>query len=279
MGVGDSGEPGTAAPAGATAGPGAAAFFDLDKTVLAKSSSLAFARKFYETGLINRADALRAACAQFVYMVSGADHDQMEQMRLHVSQLIVGWPVDDVHRVVSEGLHEIVHPLIYEEAQGLLAEHRSAGRETVIISSSGVEVVEPIGKMLGADLTIATRMATAHGRYTGEIAFYSYGSTKADAMRELAAERGYSLSDCYAYTDSHTDLPMLEAVGHPVATNPDTRLRRTARERGWPVLDFAKPEALRSSSIPPPARAAAVALGGAVALGIAKFSTRSSNRG
>ena len=224
----------------------AAAFFDLDKTILAKSSTLAFTKKFYEGGLIKRPDALKAAYAQFVYLVSGADHDQMEQMRLYLSDLVQGWDVKRVHEIVAETIDEIVDPIVYAEALELIDEHHEAGRDVIIISSSGTEVVEPIGDRLGVDLALGTQMAIEDGHYTGEILFYAYGEGKADAMRDLAAERGYDLAQCYSYTDSHTDLPMLDIVGHPVATNPDTELRKIAEERGWEILRFTKPVAMRT---------------------------------
>lgn len=222
-----------------------AAFFDLDKTIIARSSSLAFSRPFYASGLINRRTVLRSAYAQFVYLVGGADHDQMERMREYLQSMVAGWPVAQVREVVSETLHELIDPIVYAEAVALIEEHRAAGRDIVIVSSSGVEVVEPIGRMLGADRVVATRMVIEDGCYTGEIAYYAYGPTKADAMREMAAEHGYDLSACYAYSDSQTDLPMLEAVGHPVAVNPDRELARVASERDWPVLRFNRPVAMR----------------------------------
>ncbi len=223
-----------------------AAFFDLDKTILAKSSSLAFARPFYKGGLLGRADVLKSAYAQFSYLVSGADHDQMEQMRHYMSALITGWDVETVRQIVTETLDEIVDPMVYEEAVDLIEEHKEAGRDVIIISSSGTEVVEPIGERLGVDRALGTQVEIVDGRYTGEILFYAYGEGKADAMRQLAQENGYDLADCYAYTDSATDLPMLEVVGHPVCVNPDAPLRRIAVERGWPVLDFARPVAMRT---------------------------------
>jgi phosphoserine phosphatase len=108
----------------------------------------------------------------------------------------------------------------------------------IIVSTSGQEVVAPIGVLLGASTVIATRMEVTDGRYTGQVEFYAYGQAKADQVRALAAERGYSLPHCYAYSDSVTDLPMLEIVGHPRAVNPDRALRRIAQQRGWPVLIF-----------------------------------------
>jgi HAD superfamily hydrolase (TIGR01490 family) len=109
----------------------------------------------------------------------------------------------------------------------------------IIVSTSGQEMVGPIGAMLGASAIIATKLRHADGRYTGELEFYAYGEAKARRIRELSAERGYRLADCFAYSDSVTDLPMLEVVGHPHAVNPDRQLRRVAAERGWPVLAFA----------------------------------------
>jgi phosphoserine phosphatase len=99
-------------------------------------------------------------------------------------------------------------------------------------------VVAPIGALLGAESVIASRMRITDGCYTGEMELYAYGEAKATQVRVLAEQRGYSLPHCYAYSDSVTDLPMLEAVGHPHAVNPDRALRRIAARRGWPVLSF-----------------------------------------
>ena len=130
-----------------------------------------------------------------------------------------------------------------------------------MLSASGLEVVAPIAAMVGADSCRATRMGMTDGRYNGMIEYYCYGEAKAEAARELAAERGYRLADCRAYSDSITDLPLLEAVGHPTVVNPDRALRRLAAERGWPVLTFVAPVALRSRFRPrrepsPPRRSA-----------------------
>jgi hypothetical protein len=138
--------------------------------------------------------------------------------------------------------------MVFDEAVQLIAEHKAAGRDVIIISSSGTEIVEPIGERLGVDLANGTQVAIQDGEYTGEILFYAYGEGKADAMRELAVERGYELAESFAYCDSFTDLPMLDLVGHPFAVNPDSELRKLATERGWPILDFAKPVAMRNRS-------------------------------
>jgi HAD superfamily hydrolase (TIGR01490 family) len=222
-----------------------AAFFDLDKTVIARSSTFAFSRPLYQGGLINRRTVLRSAYAHAVFLLAGADHDQMERMRSYLSSMVAGWEVQQVREIVAETLVDLIEPSVYAEAVTLIGEHRAAGRDVVVVSASGAELVEPIAAMLGADDVIATRMVVEDGHYTGEVDFYAYGENKAAAMRDLAAARGYRLDDSYAYSDSATDIPMLAAVGHPVAVNPDRALRREAAARGWPVLDFTQPAPLR----------------------------------
>jgi HAD superfamily hydrolase (TIGR01490 family) len=226
--------------------PRAAAFFDLDKTVIAKSSTLAFSRPFFRNGLINRRAVLKGAYAQFVFAASGADADQVERMRSHLTALCTGWDVQQVRAIVEETLHDIVDPLVYAEATELVSDHAREGRDVVIVSASGAEIVTPIADMVGATHSVGTRMVEAGGKYTGEIEFYCYGENKATAMKELAATNGYDLAASYAYSDSITDLPMLEAVGHPSVVNPDRGLRALATERGWPILEFTKPVSLRS---------------------------------
>ncbi|MEU9483845.1 HAD-IB family hydrolase [Streptomyces decoyicus] len=251
--------------------PRTAAFFDLDKTVIAKSSTLTFSKSFYQGGLINRRAVLRTAYAQFVFLAGGADHDQMERMREYLSSLCRGWDVAQVREIVAETLHDLIDPIIYDEAASLIEEHHAAGRDVVIVSTSGAEVVEPIGELLGADRVVATRMVVGEdGRFTGEVEYYAYGPTKAEAVQELAVSEGYDLDRCYAYSDSATDVPMLSAVGHPYAVNPDRALRREAVARGWPVLSFNRPVPLKQRlpalSMPSrPALAVMAAAGAAMA--------------
>ncbi|HEY5336287.1 MAG TPA: HAD family hydrolase [Mycobacteriales bacterium] len=251
--------------------PRAAAFFDLDKTVIAKSSALAFGRSFYTSGLIDRRAALKSAYAQVVFSLAGADHQQMDKMRDAMAAMCRGWDAAQVQQIVDETLHDLIDPLVYDEAVALIEQHHLAGREVVLVSSSGAEMVGPIGDLLGADRVVATQMEIVDGRYTGEIAFYAYGPNKATAIRELAAASGYDLDECYAYSDSITDLPMLEAVGHPTAVNPDRALRKAAVEQEWPVLDFHRPVRLRARlpRIPTPPHPVAAGVGVGIAAGAA----------
>jgi HAD superfamily hydrolase (TIGR01490 family) len=227
-----------------------AAFFDLDKTIISKSSTLAFGPSFYRNGLISRGDVVRGALAQIAFRLGGASHQRMEKIRDQVSQVCRGWPADRVAEIVARNLPDLIVPHIYAEARALLAEHRTAGQDVIIVSTSGREVVAPIGVLLGASTVIATRMEVADGHYTGQVEFYAYGEAKAEQVRALAAERGYSLPHCYAYSDSVTDLPMLELVGNPRAVNPDRALRRIAQQRGWPVLTFSAPRTAPAAAPP-----------------------------
>lgn len=232
-----------------------AAFFDLDKTVIARSSTLAFSKPFFAQGLLNRRSVLKSTYAHFLFLMSGADHDQMDRMRAYVTKMCAGWDVEQVTSIVNETLHDIMDPLVFAEAAELIADHKLCGRDVVVVSASGEEVVAPIARALGATHAMATRMVVEDGKYTGEIAFYCYGEGKAEAIRELAAREGYPLEHCYAYSDSITDLPMLETVGHPTVVNGDRALRREAAARGWPTLTFTKPVSLRDR-LPAPSSAA-----------------------
>jgi len=219
--------------------PSIAAFFDLDKTIISRSSTLAFGPPLYSRGLISKNAAIRSAFGQLAFRLAGAGHWRMELARAQVSQLCRGWPAELVREIVCQHLDELILPYVYAEAAALLAAHRGAGEDVIIVSTSGQEMVGPIGTALGATGVIATRMAVADGCYTGEMEFYAYGEAKASRARELASAHGYRLADCFAYSDSITDLPLLEVVGHPRTVNPGRALRRIARQRDWPVLEFA----------------------------------------
>jgi HAD superfamily hydrolase (TIGR01490 family) len=234
-----------------------AAFFDLDKTIISRSSTLAFAPAFYRLGLISRAQVLRGAFAQLTFRLAGASHYRMERVRDQVSCLCQGWDASQIAQIVTEGLADVIGPHVYTEARQLLDGHLRDGHDVLIASTSGHEIVAPIGAMLGATAVIATRLAVAEGRYTGAVDFYAYGADKAEGVRKLAAERGYRLADCFAYSDSITDLPLLELVGHPRVVNPDRALRKIARARGWPLLAFTQTggRALPEATAPPPVAA------------------------
>jgi HAD superfamily hydrolase (TIGR01490 family) len=222
-----------------------AAFFDLDKTVISKSSSLALTRPMYRAGLVSRSQLLKGAYAQLVYLLVGADEKKMDRVKESMLALTKGWDKDQVELVIREALAELIDPYIYLEALDLMELHRALGRKVFIVSSSPEEVVRPLSEHLGDVEVIATRAKIEDGKYTGDLEFYAYGENKGQIMKEIAEQQGIDLSGSYAYSDSATDLPMLEAVGHPVAVNPDRELRKEAEKRGWQIRDFRRPVRLR----------------------------------
>ena len=241
-----------------------AAFFDLDKTVIAKASMVAFGRTLYREGLISRALLARALWGQLIYMHLGASDEKLARMRDSVLALTKGWDQQRIRAIVEDALATVVEPIIYAEAMDLIEQHRDEGRLVVIISASPEEIVVPLGLHLGVDGIVATRAdVDREGRYTGTTDFYCYGPNKVVAMEGMAAERDIDLAASWAYSDSATDIPMLEAVGHAVAVNPDRELARVAAERGWEVRTFARPVRLRDR-VPMPAPAS-TAIGAAVA--------------
>jgi HAD superfamily hydrolase (TIGR01490 family) len=247
-----------------------AAFFDLDKTVVSKSSSLALSRPMYRAGLVSRAALLKGAYAQLVYLLLGADERKMDRVKESLLALTKGWDKAQVEQVVREALLEVVDPYLYAEALDLIDLHRALGRRVFIVSSSPEEVVRPLAERLGDVDVIATKAKIKDGKYTGELEFYCYGERKAEMISKIADEQMLDLTGSYAYSDSITDLPMLEAVGNPVAVNPDRELRREAERRGWKIRDFRRPVRLRQRlpQVPAPSPGVAVAVGSVVVAGV-----------
>jgi HAD superfamily hydrolase (TIGR01490 family) len=247
--------------------PMEAAFFDLDKTVISRSSTLALSRPLYRAGMVSRGQLLRGAYAQLVYLLVGADEGKMERLKEGMLQLTKGWDRAQVERLVEDVILDVIDPYVYAEALDLMELHRSEGRRIYIVSSSPEEVVRPLARHFGVSGVIATRAAIgADGRYTGELEYYAYGAEKASAVRAMAERTGIDLSRSFAYTDSATDLPLLETVGNPVAVNPDKELRKAAEEHGWPIRDFHQPVRMRTriaSAVPGPRASVAAALAAA----------------
>ncbi len=219
-----------------------AAFFDLDKTVIAKSSLGALGPEFHHHGLIKRWTLVRGLGSQLWFLWFGADEGKLDQIRETLMKITKGWDRDEVRQLVADTINEVIEPLIYAEALELIDHHKSIGDEVWIVSTSPVEIVEPFAELLQINGAIGSRAAIdENNRYTGALEFFARGENKAIAMRELAALRGIDLAESSAYSDSETDVPMLEAVGHPYAVNADRVLARIAHERSWPILTFVRP--------------------------------------
>ncbi|MGV0360643.1 HAD family hydrolase [Corynebacterium minutissimum] len=241
-----------------------AAFFDLDKTIIATSSAYAFGREFMHNGLITHTEALQLSLAKASYMLAGHSSEHMDATRDQLAAMVAGWSVQKVHDIAVETMHTVVTPTIYAEARDLVAAHRAQGHEVVIISASASVLVKPIAEELGIEHVVATELAEEDGRFTGEILFYCKGAAKAEALERTAQKLGVDKDASYAYSDSATDIPMLKQVGHPVAVNPDRLLKKHAADNGWETRTFKDPVPLFT---PPSARE--FGIGSAVLAGIA----------
>jgi HAD superfamily hydrolase (TIGR01490 family) len=245
-----------------------AAFFDLDKTVIAKASMVAFSGPLHRAGLISRRMLLRAAWGQLIYSQLGASTAKIEKLRDSVLRLTRGWDQATINEIVQETLVDVVEPIVFDEALELIRQHQAAGHKVFIVSASPEEVVAPLARYLGVDEAIATRAELdERGRYTGGTELYCYGPNKRVAMEQAAARDRIDMTQSYAYSDSASDLPMLEAVGYPVVVNPDRELRRAARARQWEIRRFTHRVPLRER-VPMPEPRQAVVGGGAVLLAL-----------
>lgn len=219
----------------------AAAFFDLDRTLISGASAFPFAVEAWRQGMATRADIIGWTQDAVSFLIAG-DKGDGASMDLHSEFLdrIKGASVSDLDAIGQAILHKLV-ARVRPESRKLITMHHEAGRDTWIVSASPQRIVEPLAASLGMTGSIATRGEVVDGLYTGELnGPFIYGPGKASAIEELAGDRGYDLAISYAYSDSVSDIPMLELVGHPVAVNPDSELRSLARERGWPIVIFAR---------------------------------------
>ena len=264
-----SAEPAVIVPA--PTGQRAAAYFDLDKTILATSSTWALGTPMRRSGLISSRALAYGLIAQIPYLLVGAGTQRSSSLMEHLALMSAGISRRDLMEVVEGALTTAIEPAVYAEALDLIEGHRRAGHDVVVVSASISEMVTPIARLVGADRAVATHMEVGEdGLFTGRISRSMLHSEKVVALREDAAAHGIDPARCWAYSDSISDEPMLSAVGHPVAVNPDRDLRRLAQERGWPVRDFARPVRLRPRWEPPHlSTRAALTAGAAGALAVA----------
>jgi HAD superfamily hydrolase (TIGR01490 family) len=217
---------------------GSAAFFDLDRTLIRRASVLALAGTFRRHGVISRWDMVKATVWQILFTARGADANAVRSAAEDGMRFLKGFPVAEMQTLVGEAMEPVLRPLVYAEPLDLVQHHRARGERVYIVSATLQEIVQQIATDLGFDGAIGSTCEIRDGIYTGRSLTAAYGENKATLVRQLAEAEQIDLSASTAYSDSHTDVPFLEAVGHPIAANPDKELRRIARERGWPILEF-----------------------------------------
>lgn len=221
-------------------GKRAAAFFDLDRTIIGGSSVFIFGWVAYRKGLMPTAQLLRDAGSAVTFKLSGASDDKTEAVKSRILAAIKDVPVSMFTDLADEVIPKLLSD-VRREARGLIDLHTDAGRDTYIVSASPVEIVSRFADAMEMTGGIGTVSEIVDGVYTGELgAPFCYGEGKAEAIRRVAEQQRYDLSLSYAYTDSAGDLPMLELVGHPVAVNPDHALETIAYHRGWPIVEFSR---------------------------------------
>jgi HAD superfamily hydrolase (TIGR01490 family) len=217
----------------------AAAFFDLDNTLIKGASLYVLARHALRSGFYTRRAIMRDAFTQLSFRLGSNTDDISERLKDRVGRSVAGKLQADM-MALADAIVADIEALVFAGARQRVAEHREQGHRTYVVSASSAEIVEPVARRLGIDGAIATwPEIDTDGRYTGRIRGpFVYGPGKARAVRELAEREGIDLTASWAYSDSSSDLPLLEMVGHPVVVNPDSGLERIAAERGWEVLRF-----------------------------------------
>jgi HAD superfamily hydrolase (TIGR01490 family) len=214
------------------------AFFDLDRTLIAGSSAFQFARASYRAGMMSLRDLARGAWANLRFRLQGSTDDATQALRQRALEDLKGVRVRDLQRLAPDILSGVL-PKVYPQMLQVAYEHQDAGRRVFIVTAASQEIAELLAHVLTFDGGIGAEYESADGVYTGRPAGpFTYREGKVEAMRELADREGIDLDASWAYSDSESDLPMLRAVGHPVAVNPDAGLARIAGEEGWEVMRF-----------------------------------------
>src|SRR5262245_43360415 len=180
----------------------------------------------------------RAALWQLLFVARGASHEAVRRAAEDGLRILAGYTPEQLRDLVAEAMEPILKPLVYAEPLQLVKQHHERGEKVYIVSATLQEIVDAIAEDLGFDGALGTVIEVKDGKYTGRAVRSLHAQAKADCVRALAEREGYDLAECTAYSDSHTDLPFLEAVGHPIVVNPDRGRRNIAAERAWPVLEF-----------------------------------------
>ena len=215
-----------------------AAFFDLDRTLIRRSSVLALAPSFRARGLISRLDLAKSVLWQLLFAARGASAERVRSAAEDGMKILAGFSVQELQSLVGDAMEPVLRPLVYSEPLRLVQHHRERGEPVYVVSATLQEIVEHIAADLGFDGAVGSTCEIVDGRYTGRSLRAAHGEGKALALRELAASDDLDLAASTAYSDSYSDLPFLEAVGYPVAVNPDRRLVAIARARAWPTIRF-----------------------------------------
>jgi len=221
-----------------------AAFFDVDRTLLAGASGLVLAAPLRRRGLISARQLARTMLVQLAFAARGSDDQQLDQHTESIKLLMRGWDRATIVEVVEQELEHRIRPKVFQEALERISQHRAQGMRVYAVSATLEEIIQPLAEILGLDGAVATKMEVVDGAFTGEIESPCHGPQKAERLRAFAAEHDIDLKASVAYSDSITDAEFLRAVGRAYAVNPDKGLRRLAEDEGWGILRFNQREAV-----------------------------------
>jgi HAD superfamily hydrolase (TIGR01490 family) len=249
--------------------PSAAAFFDVDNTMMIGASMFHFARGLAARDLFTTRDLVRFAWQQVAFRIGGhEDQLNMASARQAALAFVADKEVAEIVRLCEEIYDDLMAERIWSGTRALAEQHLEAGQRVWLVTATPVELAAIVARRLGLTGALGTVAEVQDGRYTGRlVGDMLHGQAKAEALLALAAREGLDLSRCSAYSDSVNDLPMLSLVGHPMAINPDPDLKRHARQNGWPIRDFRT--ARKAAKIGVPAAAGVGAVGGGIIAGLA----------
>jgi HAD superfamily hydrolase (TIGR01490 family) len=215
-----------------------AAFFDLDRTLMAGSSAFQFGRAAYRAGLVTRRQLATDAWKNVLFRLRGSTDSGADALRERIGRMLEGVRVRELQRLAPDVLAGVL-PRLYPQMLEIAYEHQDAGRPIFICTAAAQEMAELMAIVLTFDGAVGSVSEVVDGHYTGRAGGpFTYREGKAEAIRDLAEREGIDLAESWAYSDSESDLPMLRLVGHPVAVNPDAELGRVARMEGWELLRF-----------------------------------------
>ncbi len=215
-----------------------AAFFDVDRTLIAGASALRLVKPLRRSGLLTRRQQVRAALVQLNFSLRGADTPTIERFQAAAEGLIAGWNQAEFRALVERELERHVRPSVFTGALERIDMHRAHGQRVYAVSATIEDIVEPLADLLGLDGAVASSLEVVDGEYTGQLGRICHGEGKAERLREFASLHHIDLAASSAYSDSISDADFLRAVGRPYAVNPDKELRQLAEEEGWGILWF-----------------------------------------
>ncbi|MBG6084144.1 HAD family hydrolase [Zhihengliuella flava] len=217
----------------------AAAFFDVDNTMMRGASLFAVARNAYRRDLFSVRQAASYAIKQFFFTLRGETLGDIHSIRDSALSIVRGIPAELMRQIGDEVYDEFISSRIWPGTRALAEQHLRSGRQVWLVTATPTEVAEVMAQRLGLTGSLGTEVEKVDGVYTGRLVTdILHGTAKAEAVRQLAANSNLDLKSCWAYSDSSNDIPLLESVGHPVAVNPDAKLRRYAQDKNWPVYDY-----------------------------------------